>query len=89
MPGCPVTGRVVAVGEVESRRQRPCPRLIHQKSDVFHVVVLITPDDVEYHPPKHLFDGAHAQSQLADHEQSLLVGISASLVIVEMRQCPE
>ena len=51
MHGGPRAGRIVAVGHVKRRRERPFALLVHQKGDVLHVVVLIPRDDVENHLP--------------------------------------
>gem|GEM_PF-5582976 len=52
MRGCPVACRVVGVGHVELKGERPCAIAVHDECDVLDVVVLIAGDDVGYHRPK-------------------------------------
>src|ERR1700710_262488 len=49
-PG-PTAFGVEGVDDVEGRGERPLAAAVHQEGDVLDVVVLVTGDDVEDHPP--------------------------------------
>jgi putative PIN family toxin of toxin-antitoxin system len=58
------TRRIEAVSHVESWRQRPFTGLVHQESDVLHMVVLIARHAVEHHAPEQLLERLHRQLEL-------------------------
>ena len=82
----PVARRVVAVGHVKRRRERPLALPVHQEGDVLDVIVLVTRDHVERHAPELLFHRRHRQIELSHHQQCLLAGVSPGVVEIEMGQ---
>src|ERR1700733_6182722 len=41
MPRCPIAGGIISVGHIESGGQRPIAALVHQESNVLHMIILI------------------------------------------------
>ena len=85
----PPSRRIVAVGDVERRCQRPVSRPIHQEGDVLDVIVLIARHDVERHAPELLFHRFLAEVQSLDHAERLFVGVRAGLVEVVVGYCAQ
>src|SRR5665213_847084 len=62
----PVPGGVVGVGDIERRRELPAAGAVHQESDVLDVVILVSRDHIERHPPELLLGGGRVEAEFAD-----------------------
>ncbi len=82
---CPAAGGVVGVSDVKSGGERPVAALVHQKADVFRVVVLVPRANVEYGPAVHLLNVGSRKPNLPRNGEGLLVAVRPCNVEVVMR----
>lgn len=82
---CPAAGGVVGVGDVKSGGKRPVAALVHQKADVFRMVVLVPCANVEYGPAVHLLNVGSRKPNLPCDGEGLLVAVRPGNVEVVMR----
>lgn len=83
-PG-PAAGRVVGVGDIEGGGERPVATFVHQKADVFRMVVLVPRANVEYGPAVHLLNVGGRKPNLPCDGEGLLVAVRPCNVEVVMR----
>lgn len=83
-PG-PAAGWVVGVGDIEGGGERPVATFVHQKADVFRMVVLVPCANVEYGPAVHLLDVGGRKPDLPRNGEGLLVAVCPGNVEVVVR----
>ena len=60
----PVPVRIVGVDDIESGREAPATRAIHEEGDVLGVVVLVTNEDIEQRAAHQLLDRFASEAEL-------------------------
>ena len=70
MAGGPVASGIEAPGDIKSRGQRAAASAIHQKGNVFNVIILVARHKIEDHAPVLRFEIEHRRLELPHHQKS-------------------